>query len=162
MNAIAQPKKNVIEIFMAGAKDGFTMGTTLIAPALVMSYVLIQFLETTGIMKLLGELLGPAMALFGLPGEASVALVAAFFAKAAGCAATASLYTKGILTATQATILFPACITMGTLIGHFARIVLVTQTNKRWHGLLLAVPIFDAIIAMFLTRLILTLMGAAQ
>ena len=51
---------------------------------------------------------------------------------------------------------------MGTLIGHFARIVLVTQTNKRWHGLLLCVPIFDAVIAMFLTRLILVLMGVAE
>ncbi len=162
MNAPAAPRKNVIEVFMAGAKDGYTMGTTLIAPALVMSYVLIQFLDTTGIMKLLGELLSPAMAIFGLPGEAAVALIAAFFAKAAGCATTASLYAKGVLTATQATILFPACITMGTLIGHFARIVLVTQTNKRWHGLMFCVPVFDAIIAMFLTRLILTLMGVAE
>lgn len=159
MAVSVQAKKNVIEVFMAGAKDGFTMGTTLIAPALVMSYVLIQFLETTGIMKLLGELLGPAMGLFGLPGEASVALIAAFFAKAAGCATTASLYAKGILTAGQATILFPACITMGTLIGHFARIVLVTQTNKRWHGLLLCVPIVDAVIAMVLTRIILAAFG---
>lgn len=162
MNAPAQPKKNVIEIFMGGAKDGFTIGTTLIGPALVMSYVLIQFLEITGVMKHLGTLLGPAMAIFGLPGEASVALIAAFFAKAAGCAATASLYGKGLLTATQATILFPACITMGTLIGHFARIVLVSQANRRWHSLLLAVPIVDAIIAMFLTRLILMLMGVAE
>jgi hypothetical protein len=60
------------------------------------------------------------------------------------------------------TILFPACITMGTLVGHFARIVLVTQTNKRWHGLLLVVPIIDAVLSMLLTRLILFLMGVGQ
>jgi spore maturation protein SpmB len=162
MSVAAQPKKNVIEVFMAGAKDGYTMGVNLIAPALVLSYVLIQFLDTTGVMTWVGRLLGPAMAVFGLPGEASVALVAAFFAKAAGCATTASLYAKGALTATQVTILFPACITMGTLVGHFARIVLVTQTNKRWHGLLLVVPIIDAVLSMLLTRLILFLMGVGQ
>ncbi|MFR8736992.1 MAG: hypothetical protein ACLVFA_10080 [Butyricicoccus sp.] len=35
--------------------------------------------------------------------------------------------------------MLPACILMGTLIGHYARIVLVTDTNKKWHPLLIAV-----------------------
>ena len=85
--------------------------------------------------------------------------MAAFFAKAAGCATAATLYSKGVITAAQATILFPACITMGTLIGHFVRIVIVANTNKLRHSLLLCVPLIDAAIAMVLTRLLLNAMG---
>ena len=48
---------------------------------------------------------------------------------------------------------------MGTLIGHYARIVLVTGSNKKWHPLLLAIPLVDAAIAMLITRGILAVMG---
>jgi spore maturation protein SpmB len=151
-----QPKPNIVEEFMKGAKKGFYIGIEMIAPAMVMAYALIAFLNITHLMKYIGELLNPVMGIFGLPGEAIVALIAAFFAKAAGCAAAATLYTDGILTAQQATILFPACVTMGTLVGHFARIVLVSGANKKFYPLLFAAPIFDAIVVMFLTRLVLT------
>ncbi len=152
-------KPSLVEEFMAGAKKGFYIGAEMIAPAMVLAYVLIVFLEITGLMNSVGKLLSPIMALFGLPGEAVFALVAAFFAKAAGCATAATLYSKGVITAAQATILFPACITMGTLIGHFVRIVIVANTNKLRHSLLLCVPLIDAAIAMVLTRLLLNAMG---
>lgn len=154
-------KPNIIEEFMAGAKKGFYLGVEMIAPAMVLAYVIITFLDITGLMKTIGNLLGPVMAIFGLPGEAIIALIAAFFAKAAGAAAAASLYSKGVITAVQATILFPACITMGTLIGHFVRIVIVSNANKKWHGLLICVPVFDAVISMFITKIVLNVMGIA-
>lgn len=147
-------KPSVVEEFVAGAKKGFYIGAEMIAPAMVLAYVLIQFLDITGLMTIVGKAVGPVMAVFGLPGEAVVALVAAFFAKAAGCATAATLYSKGLITAEQATILFPACVTMGTLIGHFVRIVIVSNANKRWHPLLLCVPLVDAAVVMLLTRMI--------
>jgi len=147
-------KPSIVEEFVAGAKKGFYIGAEMIAPAMVLAFVLIQFLDITGLMTLVGKAVGPVMAVFGLPGEAVVALVAAFFAKAAGCATAATLYSKGLITAQQATILFPACVTMGTLIGHFVRIVIVSNANKRWHPLLLCVPLVDAAIVMLLTRML--------
>lgn len=158
---MAEDKKSVVEEFVAGAKKGFYIGIEMIAPAMVLAYVLILFLQITGLMQVIGKAVGPLMALFGLPGEAIVALIAAFFAKAAGAATAATLYSKGIITAAQATILFPATITMGTLIGHFVRIVIVSNANKRWHPLLLAVPVLDAIVVMWLTRIVLTFTGQA-
>jgi len=146
---------NIVEEFMKGAKKGFYIGVEMIAPAMVMAYALIEFLKITGLMELIGNLLNPVMGIFGLPGEAIVALLAAFFAKAAGCAAAATLFTEGKIDAAQATILFPACVTMGTLVGHFARIVLVSGANKKFYPILFAAPIVDAIIVMFLTRLVL-------
>ena len=158
---LLKTKPSIVEEFVAGAKKGFYIGAEMIAPAMVLAFVLIQFLEITGLMTIVGKALGPVMAVFGLPGEAVVALVAAFFAKAAGCATAATLYSKGLITAQQATILFPACVTMGTLIGHFVRIVIVSNANKKWHPLLLAVPVVDAVVVMFLTRLVLNIMGVA-
>ena len=158
---VSKPKLSVVEEFVAGAKKGFYIGAEMIAPAMVLAFVLIQFLTITGLMTIVGKALGPVMAIFGLPGEAIVALVAAFFAKAAGCATAATLYSAGLITAQQATILFPACVTMGTLIGHFVRIVIVANANKKWHPLLLAVPIIDAVVVMLLTRVVLNVMGVA-
>lgn len=146
---------NIVEEFMKGAKKGFYIGVEMIAPAMVMAYALIQFLKITGLMDIIGVILNPVMGLLGLPGEAIVALLAAFFAKAAGCAAAATLYAEGKIDAAQATILFPACVTMGTLVGHFARIVLVSGANKKFYPILFATPIIDAVIVMFLTRFLL-------
>lgn len=40
------------------------------------------------------------------------------------------LYEQGLINQEQATILFPTVIIMGTLVGHFARIVLVSDVAK--------------------------------
>lgn len=155
----AKRKKGLVEVFLGGCRKGFYSGVEQILPAMIMGYVLVQFLKLTGVMDILSSVCGPIMAIFGLPGEAVVALISAFFAKASGAATTAMLYTTGVITLAQATILYPACILMGTLVGHYVRIVVVSNTNKKWHGVLLAIPLIDAAFAMLLTRLILTIMG---
>ena len=48
---------------------------------------------------------------------------------------------------------------MGTLVGHFVRIVVVSNANKKWHGLLICVPLVDAAVVMLLTRVVLNVMG---
>jgi spore maturation protein SpmB len=154
-----QAKPSMIDEFVKGAKKGFYVAVENITPAMVLAYVLILFLNIIGIMPILGKFLGPIMAVFGLPGEAMVVLTAAFFAKAAGCATAATLYSQGVLTAAQATILFPACITMGTLVGNFVRVVMVSKTNKKWQPLLLSVAFIDAAIVMWMTKFALFIMG---
>lgn len=159
--AVKPKKKSAPELFMQGAKKGFYIGVELITPAMVMAYSLLAFLKYLGIMPIIGELLGPVMGVFGLPGEASLALLAAFFAKAAGAATAASLYAQGSITAAQATILFPACITMGTLIGHFARVVLVCQVRSLYYPVMFLTPVLDACVVMWLTKIVLLVCGIA-
>lgn len=157
--ATITPKRTLIEEFCFGAKNGFYLGVERIIPAMILAYVLIMFLKITGLMTIVGNIVGPVMAVFGLPGEAVVSLVAAFFAKAAGASTAASLYAEGVINAAQVTILFPATITMGTLVGHFVRVVVASGTNAKWHPLLLLIPLFDAVVSMLLVRIILNLMG---
>ncbi len=154
-----EKKKSTIEIFMGGARKGFYISIEQILPAMVLGYVIVQFLQLTGLVNILGNVFGPLMSIFGLPGETIVVFVSAFFAKAAGAATAANLYAQGIINAAQATILIMPSMLMGTLVGHYARIVLVADTNPKYRKLLLFVPIFDTIIGMLLVRLILTIMG---
>ena len=152
-------KPSIISTSLGGCYRGFEVGIKNIVPAMILGYTLVYILQATGVMDLLGNVLSPVMGVFGLPGEAVAVLISAFFAKAAGCGTAATMYASGILTMGQATMLFPACILMGTLIGHYARIVLVADANKKWHGLLLAVPLFDAVISLFMMKIILAFMG---
>ena len=110
-------------------------------------------------MDIIAKICGPVMGIFGLPGEAATVLISAFFAKAAGAATAANLYAEGILTAAQATICVMPCMLMGTLVGHFARIVLVCDTNSKYKPWMFFIALFDSAIGMLLMRLVLTVMG---
>ena len=144
-------KPSIVDTFLKGCAKGFKVGIENITPAMILGYVLVYILKEAGLMDILGTVMSPVMGLFGLPGEA--------FAKASGCATAASMYEAGALTLGQASMMLPACILMGTLIGHYARIVLVTDTNKTWHPLLIAVCLLDAAISLVIMRVILAAMG---
>ena len=146
-------KVGMIETFLSGAKKGWGIAINTIMPAMVLGYVLVQVFNVTGVMDVLGNICGPIMGVFGLPGEAITVLISAFFAKAAGAATAFNLYQTGVITAAQATI----CVMPS--VGHYARIVLVTETNKKYTLLMFLIPLFDAALGMILMRLILTAMG---
>lgn len=74
-------KKSIVTSFMDGAKEGFYIGIENILPAMVLGYVIIRFLELTGLVNLIGKVFAPVMGIFGLPGEAAIVLMSAFFAK---------------------------------------------------------------------------------
>ena len=145
-------KPSIVDTFLKGCAKGFKVGIENITPAMILGYVLVYILKETGLMDILGTVMSPVMGLFGLPGEAFAVLISAFFA-------AASMYEAGALTLGQASMMLPACILMGTLIGHYARIVLVTDTNKKWHPLLIAVCLLDAAISLVIMRVILAAMG---
>lgn len=149
-----KPNKMFIELFIDGCRKGFKICVEHIMPAMIFAFVLIFVLQKTGLMVIIGKWTAPIMALWGLPGEASVVLISAFFAKAAGAGAAAALYNAGTLTAAQATILYPAVILMGTLLGHYVRIVVVSGALPKYHPLLIVTCLFDAAIGMWITMLL--------
>lgn len=151
--------KMILELFFDGCRKGWKVALEGIMPAMIFAYVLISILKQTGLDKVLTEWLGPVMAIWGLPGEAAIALISAFFAKAAGAGATAALYQQGKITAAQATMLFPACILMGTFLGHYVRVIVTSGTNARYHGLAMGINVATAALSMWVTGLLLKIMG---
>ena len=67
-------KKSIVTSFMDGAKEGFYIGIENILPAMVLGYVIIRFLELTGLVNLIGKVFAPVMGIFGLPGSITVTL----------------------------------------------------------------------------------------
>lgn len=159
VSVVVPVKKGAVEIFLAGCKKGLYIGLEQILPAMILGYVIVEFLKLTGIIDVLSTVFGPVMGIFGLPGAAVVVLISAFFAKAAGASTAANLFAVGTITAAQATILLMPCMLMGTLVGHFARIVIVADVKPAHRGLLLLIPLIVSAIAMLLMRLLLTLTG---
>ena len=52
-------KKSIVTSFMDGAKEGFYIGIENILPAMVLGYVIIRFLELTGLVNLIGKVFAP-------------------------------------------------------------------------------------------------------
>ena len=72
-----QVRKNIMDMFIDGARRGFTIATTNLLPNVVMAFVIIQALKITGLLDWVGHICEPVMALWGLPGEAATVLLAA-------------------------------------------------------------------------------------
>lgn len=60
-----QVRKNVMDMFIDGARRGFTIATTNLLPNVVMAFVIIQALKITGLLDWVGHICQPVMALWG-------------------------------------------------------------------------------------------------
>ncbi len=67
--------KSIVDVFVDGARKGWTIGTTSIIPNVLMAFAIIQVLKVTGLLDILGRIFNPVMAIFGVPGEAVMVLV---------------------------------------------------------------------------------------
>lgn len=93
--------KNVTQTFIGaggtGAKQGFLFGLGLI-PAVMLSVGIMNIVEQTGGMKVAQKMLTPIMRpLMGLPGAASLPLIASTQSTDAGASLTRVMYEKGEL-----------------------------------------------------------------
>ena len=70
-------KKTILDLFIDGARKGFTIGTTSLLPNVMMAFVIIRILDVTGLLQLIGVVFQPVMGLWGLPGEAATVLITA-------------------------------------------------------------------------------------
>jgi spore maturation protein SpmB len=101
-------QKTLADVFVDGARKGWNVGVNSILPNVLMAYVLIQILRVTGLLTIMGNIFGPVMAVFGLPGQAIAVLIGAWLSMGGGVGVAASLFASKVLTATHATILLPA------------------------------------------------------
>lgn len=144
--------KTVVDIFVDGARKGWTVGVSNILPNVLMAFVLIQVLKVTGILTLLGKVFGPIMAIFGLPGESVAVLIGAWLSMGGGVGVAASLYASKVLTMTHVTILIPAIFLMGSQIQYMGRLLGTASVQTRHYPMLFGISILNAAIAMLVMR----------
>ena len=153
---MSPPQSNpvITDVFIEGARKGWSIATSSTLPNVVMAFIIIKALEITGALKGLGTIFAPLMGLFGLPGEAITVLLTSWLSASAGTGVAVSLLSKGTLNVADITILIPAIFLMGSQLQYMGRLLGVADVPKKYWPLLMAVSIINAVIAMLVMRVI--------
>ncbi len=146
------PDKGSLEAFLNGLRKGWQLGVFGLLPNVLMAFVIIEILKVTGILGLIGQIFGPAMTVFGLPGEAVTVLLSSWMSGLGGAAVAASLYGEGILSGRELTILTPGIFLMGAQIQYMGRILGVAGVNPRHYKVLFLISLINAALAMLTMR----------
>ena len=138
------------DIFIIGARKGFNIAVNNLVPNILMAYAVSEVLRILGVMKMVGEIFGPMMFIFGLPGEAVTVLLTAWLSSSASVGLAASMFANGILEPRHITILMPAFFLMGAQLQYMGRLLGVADVPKRYWPLLMSASILNAMLAMLL------------
>ncbi len=161
-----QVRKNVMDMFIDGARRGFTIATTNLLPNVVMAFVIIQALKITGLLDWVGHICEPVMALWGLPGEAATVLLAALMSMGGAVGVAASLATAGALTGHDVTVLpgaltghdvtvlLPAMYLMGNPVQNVGRCLGTAEVNAKYYPHIITVCVINALLSIWVMQLI--------
>lgn len=154
--ANAAEKQSFVEVFMAGARRGVNMWLNSVVPGVVLSVLILRIIEVTGIMNLLGTILGPVMGLFGLPGEAAIAYLGCLISMVTGCVSAVAMVAEGILTVEHVTILLPMLMLTGNTAA-IGRILAVTGVKGKSFKACYIIMILCSLLAGLLMRIIVSI-----
>lgn len=148
-------KKNVVDLFVEGARRGFTIATTNMLPNVIMAFIFIKALQVSGLLTLIGKVFGPVMALWGMPGEGATVLVAAFMSMGGGVGVAASLYTQGILTPADVTALLPAIYIMGNPVQNVGRCLGTAEVDTKYFTGITLICVVNSLICIWVMKALL-------
>lgn len=100
-----EKRESFLNILMRGAQKGLKIWFNNIIPSVVLTGLFLAVVEVTGLLDLIGNVMGPFMSIFGLPGEAIVPWAMGWLNMAASIMAAVPLLEAGTLTGTHAAIL---------------------------------------------------------
>lgn len=155
-NQNAQPVKktnNPFDIFIIGARKGLNITLNNLVPNILMAYAVAEVLRLLGVMKFVGEVFGPLMFVFGLPGEAVTVVLTAWLSSSASVGLAASMAANGILEPRHVTILMPCYFLLGAQLQYMGRLLGVADVPKRYWPLLMSASLLNALCAMFLMNM---------
>ena len=122
---IAQTRKNIMDLFIDGARRGFTIATTSLLPNVVMAFVIIQAVLLASVMSMGG-----------------------------GVGVCASLVVAGTLSGHDATILLPAIYLMGNPVQNTGRCLGTAGVNPKYYPHIIAVCVINALLSMWVMQLL--------
>lgn len=146
-------KPMITDIFIEGARKGWTIATTSTVPNVLMAFVIIKALQITGALDLMGVVFSPVMAVFGLPGEAAAVLIGAWMSMGGAVGVVITLFDQGILNGTHIAILAPAIYLMGSQVQYIGRIMGAIGTEGRYIPIMIVISVLNAFGAMLVMNL---------
>lgn len=147
---------NPFDIFIIGARKGFNIAVYNLVPNILMAYAVAEVLQILGVMQWLGEVFGPAMVIFGLPGEAVTVVLTAWLSSSAVVGLAANMAANGLLDAHAVTVLMPCFFLLGAQLQYMGRLLGVIDLPKKYWPLLMSASFLNAICAMLLMNWIFT------
>ena len=100
------------------------------------------------------NMFGPAMTVFGLPGEAVTVILTAWLSSSASVGLAANMAANGILDATHITILMPCFFLLGAQLQYMGRLLGVADVPKKYWPLLMSASLLNALCAMLIMNYI--------
>ena len=144
----AKKTNNPFDIFIIGARKGLNITLNNLVPNILMAYAVAEVLRILGVMKMVGEIFGPLMVVFGLPGEAVTVVLTAWLSSSASVGLAANMAANGILDARHVTILMPCFFLLGAQLQYMGRLLGVADVPKRYWPLLMSASLLNALCAM--------------
>ena len=144
----AKKTNNPFDIFIIGARKGLNITLNNLVPNILMAYAVAEVLRILGVMKMVGEIFGPLMFVFGLPGEAVTVVLTAWLSSSASVGLAANMAANGILDARHVTILMPCFFLLGAQLQYMGRLLGVADVPKRYWPLLMSASLLNALCAM--------------
>lgn len=154
MMAEKKKSKNIIDLFIEGCRKGWDTGIRNMMPNVLMAFILIKALNVTGLLKFLGSVFAPVMALWGLPGEAVTVLVSALMSMGGAIGAAAGLLSSGTMTAKDVTVVMPAIYLMGSLVQYLGRCLGTAEVNSRYYAIMVGIAVLNALLAMWVMKIL--------
>lgn len=144
------PKKVMVtDLFVEGARKGWTIAINSTLPSVIMAFVIMKALSLTGALHFIGVILAPIMGIFGVPGEAATVLLAAWLSMAGAVGVVISLFSEGVLDGTQVAIMAPALFLVGSQIQYIGRIMGPIGTEGRHIPVMIVISFINAFGSMF-------------
>ncbi len=147
-------KSNFVSSFVTGARNGFNMSMMNMAPNVLFAFALIQILNLSVLSTVIGNICGPIMAVFGLPGIAATAVVAGLLSTGGGMGAAASLALNGDIGGNHVAILLVGITVFGSFLQYMGRVLGTADIDSKHYPVLLIVNILCGFLAMLVTSFI--------
>ena len=145
-NMTEEHKKNILDLFVEGARKGFTIGTTSLLPNVIMAFVIIRILDVTGLLHLIGVAFQPIMGLWGLPGEAATVIIGSLMSMGGAIGILMSLFTQGIMV--------PGIYLMGNPVQNVGRCLGISGVNSRHYFAIIMICLINTLLSIWAMRLI--------
>lgn len=147
-------KMMITDVFVNGANQGWAIATHSTIPNVLMAFVIIKMLTISSALAMIGKVLGPVMAIFGLPGEAAMILLGGWMSMGGGVGVAVALFDKGAIDGTQLAICIPAIYLMGSQVQYMGRCLGVIGVQGSDLFKIMAIPPIVALLSLWVMRLV--------
>lgn len=154
----AEAKPGLISSFNAGAGNGLNLALKSMIPALLMGYLVMQFLTVSNLISVIEVVFSPLMGIFGLPGVAVSALLMAYLTSSGSLGIAANLYLTGLVNESQIAIIVVGIFCLDSTIQYIGRVLGTSGVKTKYYPLFIGMNTINAVFGMVIARIVIAIL----